>query len=253
MSSSQDLIANKILEIWQDNTDGKNKESKKSFECKYCGKSFAKEKTLIAHSCEPKRRWQQEKEVGVQFGLRAFVLFYEMLQGKNPSYEDFARSPYYNAFVKFGRYLVNVRAIEADKYIRWLLKNNKKLDYWATDKMYEEWLPTHLQTENVQDALERGMTEMQKYAEDHPELKNGYMDYFRHVNSNRIMHHINTGKISPWVLYNCDSGVNFLSSLTEDQVAVIISIINPDFWSTKFAKYPEDQTWAKEILEAAGL
>ena len=191
--------------------------------------------------------------MGVQLGLRAYVLFYEMMQRKAQTYADFVKSPYYNAFVKFGRYLIGIRAIEVDKYIRWLLTNNKKLDYWATDKMYAEWLPNQLQNENVQDALERGMTEMQRFAEEHKELKNGYTDYFRYGNANRIMHHITSGRTSPWVVYNCDTGVEFLSRLTEEQVKIIMPVIDPDFWSKKFAKYPEDQEWAREILKVAGL
>ena len=41
--------------------------------CKYCNKEFRKESTLAAHLCESKRRWQQEKETGVQLGLRAYL------------------------------------------------------------------------------------------------------------------------------------------------------------------------------------
>ena len=41
------------------------------YKCKYCEKTYRKESTLFAHLCEQKRRWQQEKETGVQLGLKA--------------------------------------------------------------------------------------------------------------------------------------------------------------------------------------
>jgi len=226
-----------------------------SFTCRYCNKSYSKESTLLAHLCEQKRRWQQEKETGVQFGLRAYLRFYETTQGsaKLKSYEDFVASSYYNAFVKYGRYLVAIRAINTNSFTDWLLKNNKKLDYWCKDSLYEQWMHEYIKREAVQDAMERALKEMQNYADDHPDLKNGYRDYFRFGNSNRICHHITTGRISPWVLFNCVSGVEFLESLSEEQLAIILPWIDPDYWQQKFRDYMADTEWVKDILQKAGL
>jgi hypothetical protein len=214
-----------------------------------------RESTLTSHVCEKKRRAQQEGETGVQFGYRAYYRFYELTQGttKHKSYDDFCNSPYYTAFVKFGRYLVSIRAINTTSFTEWLLKNNKKLDYWCKDSLYEEWLLDYIKKEAVQDALERALKEMTKYAEEHPELKNGFTDYFRYGNGNRIVHHISAGRISPWVIYNCASGVAFLDSLREDQVSMIITQINPEYWQAKFKDYPEDVEWTRTVLERAGL
>ena len=231
------------------------KESKQSYKCKYCGKAFSKESTLTAHACEPKRRHQQQTETGVQLGLRAYLRFYETTQGssKSKTYDDFASSPYYNAFVKFGRHLVGIRAVSPSHFIDWLLKNNKKLDYWCKDAFYDEWLREYLRRENYQDALERGVKEMQSYADDHPELKNGFTDYFRYGNSNRICYHISTGRISPWVVFSCGSGTDFLASLSEEQMGIVMPWLDPDHWQRRFADYASDQRACKEILAAAGL
>lgn len=230
-------------------------ESKQIYKCRYCSKAFSKESTLTAHACEPKRRHQQQTETGVQLGLRAYLRFYETTQGssKSKTYDDFASSPYYNAFVKFGRHLVGIRAIAPAGFIDWLLKNNKKLDYWCKDAFYDEWLREHLRRENYQDALERGIKEMQSYAEDHPELKNGFTDYFRYGNSNRICYHISTGRISPWVVFSCDSGTDFLASLSEEQMGIVMPWLDPDHWQRRFGDYTEDQRACREILAAAGL
>lgn len=226
-----------------------------NFKCQYCEKSFKREKTLAAHLCETKRRWQQERETGVQLGFKAYVKFYEITQGsaKQKTYADFVDSAYYNAFVKFGRHCQAIRCVNFSAYSEWLLKNNKKLDNWCSDKLYTEWLYQYLRTESVQDALERALKEMQKYAEEHPELKNGFTDYFRYGNSNRICYHISTGRISPWILFHCDSGVDFLSKLSEEQVDLIMHIIDPDMWQRRFRDYAEDAQWTKQILLAAGL
>lgn len=225
------------------------------YKCRYCEKEFRKESTLTAHLCEQKRRWQQERETGVQFGLRAYLQFYQYAQGsaRLKSYEDFAASPYYNAFVKFGRYMVGVRVINPVSFTDWLLKNNKKLDYWCKDTLYTEWSLEYMKREAVQDALERALKEMQDYADINPELKNGFSDYFRYGNSNRICHHIVTGRISPWIVFNCASGVAFLDQLPEDQVAMIIQWIDPEYWQRKFTDYLADTEWTKAVLAEAGL
>lgn len=230
-------------------------ELKQTYKCRYCDKAFSKESTLSVHLCEQKRRWQQEKEVGVQLGLKAYLRFYEYSQGsaKLKSYEDFVKSPYYNAFVKFGRYTQGIRCINVTNYLDWLLKNNKKIDNWCSDKLYEEWLPDYIRKEAVQDALERALKEMQDYADTHPDLKNGFTDYFRYGNSNRVVHHITTGRISPWVVFNCTSGVEFLDGLTEEQIAIVLPWIDPGFWQQKFKDYLADAEWVKDILQKAGL
>jgi hypothetical protein len=235
--------------------DGTTSESETSSKCQYCDKLFKREKTLAAHLCEGKRRWQQERETGVQLGFKAYLRFYATTQrSTNPkTYADFADSPYYNAFVKFGRYCQTIRCVNFSLFLDWLLRNNKKLDIWCSDKLYTEWLPDYLKKEAVQDALERALKEMQHYADEHPELKNGFVDYFRYGNNNRICHHIITGRISPWIVYNCDSGVDFLGNLSEEQVGLILHMIDPDFWQRKFRDHLADAEWTKEILRTAGL
>jgi hypothetical protein len=231
------------------------KELSQTYKCRYCEKAFAKESTLAVHLCEPKRRWQQEKETGVQLGLKAYLRFYEMTQGsaKLKNYENFVTSPYYNAFVKYGRYCQSIRCINFTNFLDWLLRNNKKIDYWCKDTLYEEWMHEYLKREAVQDALERALNEMQDYADEHPELKNGFTDYFRYGNSNRICHHITTGRISPWIVFNCDSGVNFLDQLDPGQVEMILPWIDPEHWQRRFKDYMADTEWVKDILEKAGL
>ena len=246
------LMLKEVLTIWHENNAVDNTPK---FTCKHCGKDFRQEKTLTAHLCETKRRWQQEKEVGVQLGLKAYLRFYELTQGsaKLKSYADFVSSPYYSAFVKFGRHCQDIRCVNYAKYLEWLLKNNKKLDHWCKDSLYTEWLPEYMKREAPQDALERALKEMTDYAEDHPDLRNGFSDYFRYGNANRICHHIATGRISPWVVYNCDSGVAFLEGLTEEQVGLIIQWIDPSFWQRRFRDYMADTEWVKDILKKASL
>jgi hypothetical protein len=63
---------------------------------------------------------------------------------------------------------------------------------------------------------------------------------------------VTTGRISPWVLYNCESGLKFLSKLDATQVAMTWPYIDSEVWSKKFADYMADQEYARDILKKAG-
>ena len=225
--------------------------SKMSYQCEFCKKTFARETTIVSHMCEPKRRRMEQSDRGVQLGLQAYLQFYRMVQGGNKakSFDEFADSPYYRAFVKFGRYCIDTAVINPPRMIDWLLKHNKKIDNWCSDKVYTEYLLYHLQHEAVDDALTRAIEFGIEWAE-----KNSAQpqDCLRYGNSNAVCYAITAGRISPWAIYNSKSGQQFLASLHPQQVEMIWSYINSDTWSRRFAERPEDQAYAQEILTRAG-
>lgn len=225
-----------------------------AFTCSFCDKTFRRESSLEVHLCESKRRWRERDERGVQLGLMAYLKFYEYHQGssKLKGFEDFAVSNYYRAFVKFGRYCVDTRVINPLLFMEWLLKNNRRIDYWCRDSYYGEWLNEYIRIESVQDALERALREMQDYTDRNSGLAI-FSHYFRYGNTNRICHHITTGRVSPWVIYNCGSGRDWLESLNQDSIAIVLPVIDPDFWHRKFETFPADVEWCKHILNEAGL
>lgn len=226
-----------------------------TYKCKYCTKSFVKESTLAAHLCETKRRWQQQSEPAVQLGFKSYLRFYEVTQGsaKLKTYDNFVNSQFYLAFVKFGRYLTDIRALNVSSFTDWLLKNNKKIDHWCKDSIYAEWLIQYVKKESVQDALERALKEMQEYADSEEKLAGSFNNYFKYGSSNRICRHISDGRISPWIVFNCSSGISWLNGINSEQLQIIMPMIDPDFWQQKFKDYIADTEWCKAILEKANL
>ena len=219
--------------------------------CQYCKKDFIKESSLVVHSCEPRRRRQEQSERGVQLGLQAYLKFYQLTQGsaRLKTFDDFADSPYYRAFVKFGRYCVDIRAINPARFIEYVLKQNKKIDHWCRDSIYTEYLLDYLRVENVNDALARAIEFGITWQE---QTSNPAHDCLRYGNSNAMCHAITTGRISPWIIYNSESGQQFLSELSTEQIAMIWPYVDSDFWMKKFQDYPADQEYAKDILSKAG-
>jgi len=222
-----------------------------TYTCQFCRKNFVKESSLTVHSCEPRRRRQEQSERGVQLGLQAYLKFYELTQGsaKLKTFDDFADSPYYRAFVKFGRYCVAIRAINPARFIEYVLKQNKKIDHWCRDSIYTEYLLNYLQVEHINDAIARAI----EFSIDwQAQTNNPAHDCLRYGNSNAICYAITTGRISAWVIYNSESGQKFLSELTSEQISMIWPYIDTDIWHKKFHDYAADQEYAKDILAKAG-
>ena len=96
--------------------------------CEYCGKSFKRESTLFVHQCEPKRRALQKNEKHVVTGYRAYNLWYKLAMNnkKDKTYEEFCKSQYYSMFVRWGHYVLEIRATDPEAYLKWLVDNNRQ-------------------------------------------------------------------------------------------------------------------------------
>ena len=237
------------------NNSPKNTVTKKltsKYTCEYCKRSYTKESTLIAHMCEPKRRWLQKDEKSVQLGFYAFQRFYKLSAGtkKEKTYEEFVKSSFYNAFVKFGSFVSNVRPLYPDRYIDWVVTSRVKLDHWCKDEMYETYANELIRKEGVETALERSINTMAEWAKEH---KSSYNHYFLYASTNRITWDIKDGKISPWILLNCKSGKAVLNNFNEEQLAMLTNVLDPKHWSIKFKRQKKDIELVQQVVKEANL
>ena len=224
----------------------------KPYHCEYCGAGFSKESTLFAHMCEKKRRHLQKGEKHVVLGYQAFVAFYQKsLKQKNiKTYEEFCDSPYYNAFVKFGSYLNNVRPLYIEKYIEHIVTSGIKLDHWCRDEHYEKYVVELILKESMETAVERSVETMLVWAEANNSTWNHYFNY---VNINRLTWDIRDGKISPWLVLNCKSGMQALTKLSDEQLSMLENVLDPAHWTRKFKVQNADYEIVKELVEKSGL
>lgn len=219
--------------------------------CEFCDKEFVREKSMLTHMCETKRRVNQQELKGNRIGFQSWLEFYRKnTAGKKVrTYMDFAKSSYYTAFVKFGNYCSDANVLNVSKYANYLIKNQISVDKWASDKQYTNFLLIHLKDEDPLDAIARSIeTTIELAQQDNIPTK----DIFRYGNSNRICYAITKGKISPWMLYQSESGVKFLSNLDETQVKMIIDYIQPEQWAAKFKRNTDILNEVKELLRTGG-
>ena len=222
------------------------------FLCVHCGKSFMKEKTLVAHMCEQKRRALQKDEKRVQAGYMAYVRFYQLTQNdkKGKTYENFCNSAYYNAFVKFGSFVNNVNPIYPQKFVDYVIKSGVKLDHWCRDELYEQYLYEMLKVEPVEAAVQRTLQTMMEWGDEHSA---NFAQYFDYVSLNKAVHDMLNGRVSPWIVLNSNSGKIMVSKMNDEQLAMIAPVFDVKFWLKRFKEYPADTAMVLEICKEVGI
>ena len=218
--------------------------------CDFCGSTFMRESTMLKHLCETKRRWLNKDMQGNRIGFSAWVQFYTKHSRKaKKDYMDFAKSAYYTAFVKFGNYCAEANVLNPSRYVDWLLKEQISIDTWNRDTNYSRFLLEYLKSEDPLDAIARSIeTTVMLSEQDRIQTK----DTLRYGNRNRICYEITKGKISPWMLYQSDSGLEFIEQLDSTQQKMILEYINPEQWAIKFKRSKNIIPEVKQLLKAAG-
>ncbi len=224
----------------------------KPYVCQYCNNGYTKESTLSVHMCEQKRRHLAKDEKHVLLGYQTYVRFFQLTQKvKNQkTYEEFAKSPYYNAFVKFGSFLSNVNPLYTDRYIDFVVTSGVKLDHWCREELYYEYVLDLIKKEPADVALQRSISTMMAWADNNQSQWN---HYFKYVSVNRAVYDIKDGKISPWLVLNCESGRQLLSKFNDEQLAIVFSVLEPEFWSKRFRIYPVDMEMVRSVVEEGKL
>ena len=223
------------------------------YTCDYCNKGFMQEKTLFVHVCEQKRRALARNEKHVLLAFDAFQKFYRQAQPNSKqekTYEDFCKSPYYNAFIKFGSFVSNVNPLYPERFTNYIVSSGVKLDHWCRDELYEHYVADLIRRENVETALQRSIQTMMSWADDHNAQWN---HYFLYVSLSRACYDIKDGKISPWLILNSANGKTMLQKFSDEQLTHIQGIIDPPFWVNKFKKQSADTLLVKDVVKESAI
>ena len=228
---------------------------KQGFECEFCKRSFIKELSLINHSCEKKRRWFCKEDPHVRFAFMAWRRFYELsLAAKSANskltHREFIENKYYSSFVKFGKHIVDLNALEPAKFIDYVIKGNLPIDKWTHDFVYEQYVRELTRKELPEDALERNIMLMNSWSMESGEP---WVDFFRKVSTGQAVAWLKSGRISPWLLYNADSSIELFDRCSPEQLALIKSYAPVGPWKVRFTKQRESCDFIRETLRKNGI
>ena len=224
----------------------------KPHNCGFCHKNFSKESTLISHVCENKRRWQTQNLSYVRKGFHAYHIFHQSLKPGQisvlPTYQEFCASNYYTSFTKFGSWCEENQIQEFAQLVLWLLKTNVKLDTWCDLNAYQKFLQELINEEDPHQALQRSLNTIASWSKD---SGNPWHQFFLLAHPNIIVNWTLQGKISPWLIYNCNSALEFLGKCSAEQLHMLQSHAPITRWKIKFMRMNSHAETIRQTLAQA--
>jgi len=204
--------------------------------CEFCKRGFTKEKTLIAHLCSQKERFHMRSEKKVKNGFEAYRRFWRLRQNpkQDRNWEDFEKSDLYLAFVRFGKHIVDIHAINPLGFVDFLIRGEVGIDDWCKPSMYENYVRELTKNETPIEALKRNIELMEQWANKENE---DWTDFFRKVAPAQAVMWVKSGRISPLMFFTASSAPDLLARLSDEQRRIIESFIDVKFWEIKISRH----------------
>ena len=212
------------MQIQDENLPELFADKKLSFKCDFCKKSFVKEKSLMIHSCQKKKRYLWKDEPYSRIALRSFQIYWKrvMRSKKDKTFDDFCDSQYYTCFIKYGKFVVDLPVYKPEQYLEFLIKTEAPIDKWNTDAIYNVYMREHTRKEDPYDAVARSIQTMTEWAQ---ERNTDWSTFFSDVATPYAVILINKGLISPWALYT--AGGALLARMSSEQLVMIKQMVEP--------------------------
>lgn len=230
--------------VFKNNTTTENN-FHESTSCKYCGKSYARLKSFLKHTCKLKDRYSKKDTASIRVAYHAWLKFSNSLtRRKVPlNFDDFVKSNYFTEFEKLGNYIIEIDAIKPEQFIDFIIKKNLPSKKWYNNEVYEEYIYNLLKTEPAEDAIERAVHLFSKWAK---HFDKNWMSFFREVDPDHALTWIRYGRLSPWILYNSLDYSVFVARLTDQELNILERYAPLHIWTPIFLKNKEMCNFIKE-------
>lgn len=202
--------------------------------------------------CEMKERWAQKDERHARMAFMAFSKFHEITSYSKvaQTYDYFMRSRVYGDFIKFGKHLVDIQAVDPAGFTEFLVRASVPISKWTEEFVYEQFIRELCKRESPDKAVERNILLFQQWEQDSGKP---WYDFFREVGPIEATRYIKAGRLSPWVMYFAPSASEMFDKMSDEQLKMVKTFIDPNFWSRKFDQKADDVAFVKSILDQSGL
>jgi hypothetical protein len=221
------------------------------YQCKFCNKSFTRERTLSSHMCEKKRRWMCKDDPDSRIAFSVWIDFMKYVSPntkKAKTVDDFIRSADYIGFVKFANYLIELRPLESDKFTHWLFKMGVRLTDWTKPGTYQLYVQEAAKKETAERALERTILAMTEWGD---KTGNRWQTFFDSVAPATALNMVTMGRISPWIIYSTEAAQRLLDRMEPGQIDTIAKHVDTKWWIKKIKQDMKQVQWMNTILTQA--
>jgi len=220
--------------------------------CEFCTQGFTTERGFLNHKCKEMVREDEFASVPGQVAW-SYYKKWMLLKHKNTvsSATSFKTSKYFNAFYKFTQFTKDTGMPDVDIFITLMVKANIDPKFWTAGGAYRKYLDFITRKIPAQNLAEITIKTMFDLAEA------GDVDVanvFTLLMPNEVIQLLSQRRLSPWVLLRSKKFGTFIKEKTSSEERIIMeSIINPDYWATRFKKNPKDTEIVEQYIAELGL
>lgn len=226
------------------------------FQCCFCDKKFKREETILTHKCTKRDRYNDRDSRQMREAFRIYMHFMNfnrmsIKKGVEPLMH-FIKSKYFNEFFDLAGYILQTDILNKEDFITNIISTGKKVYEWTTTKTLTEWTIQCIKNEHPTYAVERSIPALVEWGALN---ECEWNTFFSNVSTERAIRWLETGKISPWLIYTAstESGNKLLSRFSDTELDYIYQYIEPTFFTRKMIKYDDECKRIRELLTGAGL
>lgn len=227
-----------------------------TYKCHFCDKEFKREDTILTHKCMKRDRYNDRDSRQMREAFRIYMQFMtfnhlSMKKAVEPLMH-FIKSRYFNDFFELAEYVLQNDILNKEDFITNIITTGKPVYEWRTHKTLEEWVQKCVRDEHPRRAVERSIPALIEWSEI---TGHEWNTFFENVSTERAILWLETGKISPWLIYiaSPDSGNKLLQRFSDSELEYAFKFIDPTYFQMKQIRYQNDCNQIRELLTEAGL
>ena len=207
------------------------------YECEYCHKTYSREVNFLNHRCTPKLR---AEEMNTIEGKRAYMLYQKWMRSYNrlvPRLSTFMTSRFYNAFIKFSKFVQLDTIPDVDMFIQLMREKDISPNIWLEPKVLAIYFQYYDKNASPLKQAEITVNTLFDLASKY-DIK--VSDIFSKIQPSEIIQLMHERKLSPWILLNSEKFMKFFTRrMTDDERIAVSTLIRADTWKEKFDKNPK--------------
>lgn len=220
--------------------------------CNFCGKPFTSEAWFLKHKCKEMAR---EDEFASIAGQSAWNYYKDWMKTKHKSVVSssiaFKKSKYFKTFYNFTDFVKKTQLPDVAVFIDLMVRTGIDPNYWSSDAAYRkylEYVTRQLPTRDLAKITIKTLFDIADAADV------DVADVFDVLTPNEVIQLLHQRRLSPWVLLNSKKFARFfIDGTTTEERIIMESIVNVDYWTSRFNKNPKDVVVVKLYITELGL
>lgn len=221
------------------------------FKCSHCGHSFVYEDRLLKHRCKPMIRKEEFQTPQGQAAYQFFQIWMKANHRLVPAAKAFIHSKFYNAFMRFAKFVKETRIPDPETYIRYMIQLDAQPKMWTNNEIYVTFIE-HM--DKRVPALKNAKITIDTLFNTAEELGCEINEIFEKIDPNDLIKLLIQRRVSPWVLLKSPKFTKMYSTrMTKEQQMILETIIIPKIWTQKIKNNPEAVEQIDRFIKALGL